>query len=54
MFTRTDAGLNYVRPYENTTDFANAVDIRTAISLATVEIDRAEIAVRKLDGGAQP
>jgi hypothetical protein len=36
---------DYVRPYENMTgDFANAADVRSAISLATVEIECAEIA----------
>jgi hypothetical protein len=41
---------DYLRPYENMTgDFANAADVRSAISLATVEIERAEIAPREID-----
>jgi hypothetical protein len=46
---------DYLRPYENMTrDFANAADVRSAISFATVEIERPDIGAREIDGGAQP
>jgi hypothetical protein len=50
-----ERACDFLRPYKNSSgEFAIAADVRTALDLATVELERATLSARKLNGQVHP